>query len=114
MAQKLGQKGCLHADLEIAQGQALAFEIEHIDDEGHPIDHSGDRAWCRLQRTGHADAVWDSYIDMDDAADGIVRVSVPGSVTAAMDAGEWVWDMFVEDVRLAYGKAQVVDTYAKD
>lgn len=113
-AQVLGQRGCLNADLEIAQAQTLAFEITHEDLEGHPIDHSGESAWCRMQRKNCEDIVLDSCVDMADADQGKIAVRIPGSTTATIKAGSWVWDLFVGDVRLAYGNATVYDSYAKD
>ena len=115
MAQQLGRKGCLNADLVISQAQGLSFEIVHVDDEsGDPIDHTGEQAWCRMQRAKHEDVVLDAYVSMADAAEGVVHVDIPGSVTAGIATGDWVWDLFVGETRLAYGKARVYDTYAKD
>jgi len=114
MTQTLGQKGCLNANLELAQSQALSFEIIHEDEQGNPIDHSGDTGHCRLQRKDHEDVILDSCIDLSDAVEGIVRVNIPGTLTSSIDTGTWVWDLFIGECRLVYGTATVFDTYAMD
>lgn len=106
----LGSKGCLNADLIIAQSQGFSITIEHFNENGLPIDHTGDVGYCRLRRDGSDDVVLDSYITC-----GVkVVFEVPGNVTKTIAAGEWDWDMFVNDVRLLYGKANVYDTISRD
>jgi|GEM_PF-6529942 hypothetical protein len=107
----LGQRGCLNADLELAQSQAFAAEIIHQDPDGHVIDHSGDQCYCRLQREGFPDVVLDACVT---ATPEKVTIAVPGSTTAEIAAGSYKWDLFAGDVRLLYGKAKVYDTYARD
>ena len=107
----LGQKGCLNADLVIAQAQSVQVTVVHEDGEGHVSDHSSDTGYCRLQRAGYDDVVLDEYVACTDEA---VTLTIPGSVTAEIEPGTWVWDIFVGEIRLVYGKARVYDTYARD
>lgn len=109
----LGQKGCLNADLIIAQSQGVTVTIFHEAEDGTIIDHSEDTGYCRLQCHGLTDVVLDEYVDCDNTDKSIV-LSIPANVTAGIAAGEWNWDLFVDDVRLVYGKCNVYDTYAKD
>jgi len=106
----LGQRGCLNADLILAQSQAFAAEITHEDPDGHVIDHTGEACYCHLQREGSPDVVLDRYIDAGEK----ITIAIPGSVTAEIAAGTYKWDLFVGDVRLVYGKAKVYDTYSRD
>lgn len=107
---KLGQKGCLNADLIIAQSQGLSVTIEHFNENGIAIDHTGDTGYCRLRRDGSDDVVLDSYI----TCGAKVVLSIPSSVTVDIEAGEWDYDLFVDDVRLLYGNASVYDTISRD
>ena len=107
----LGQRGCLNADLELAQSQAFAAEIVHQDPDGHVIDHSEDECFCRLQREGFDDVVLDRYVS---ASPDKVTIAIPGRITATIAAGSYKWDLFVGEVRLLYGKAKVYDTYSRD
>ncbi len=106
----LGQKGCLNADLILAQSQAFAAVITHEDPDGEIIDHTGDTGYCRLQREGYDDVVLDGCVTTGES----VVLSIPGDTTEEIAVGTWKWDLFVGDVRLVYGKARVYDTYARD
>lgn len=106
----IGRKGCLNADLVLAQSQAFSVTVTHEDESGNTIDHTGEQGYCRLQRNGYDDVVLDQYV----AVGATVVLSLPGSVTAGIAEGKWNWDLFVGDTRLLYGKAEVFDTYARD
>lgn len=106
----LGQKGCLNADLIIAQSQGVTVTITHESESGTAIDHTGDTGYCRLQRVGSTDVVLDEYVTCGST----VVLSIPANVTAGIGLGTWDWDLFVDDVRLVYGQCKVYDTYAKD
>ena len=106
----LGQKGCLNADLIIAQSQGVTITITHESEDGTAIDHTGDDGYCRLQCAGLSDVVLDEYVTCGET----VVLSIPANVTEGIAVGEWDWDLFVDDIRLVYGKCRVYDTYAKD
>lgn len=84
--------------------------IDHYNENGTPIDHTGDDGYCRLRREGSDDVVLDSYI----TCGAQVVLVIPGSVTVGIATGEWNYDLFVDDVRLLYGKANVYDTISRD
>lgn len=106
----LGSKGCLNADLVIAQSQSFVVTIEHYSENGVAINHTGDTGYCRFRREGSNDFVLDSYITCGSN----VVLSIPSSVTATIGVGEWDYDLFADDVRLLYGKANIYDTISRD
>ena len=106
----IGQKGCLNADLVLAQSQSFGVTVTHENKDGTAIDHTGESGYCRLQRKGKDDVVLDEYVTVGET----VEIAIPGSVTAQIETGSWNWDLFVGDTRLLYGKCEVFDTYARD
>lgn len=116
MAIAIGNKGLAEVNLVIPQGATFAFAIVHKDAAGEVIDHSG--STIRMAFQNRRSTV--TY-DMSEHCTGgeQVTVSIPPEITAALPKGTLVWDIFAEtadgtSVRLAYGSASIVDTYALD
>lgn len=113
----IGGKGLEEVNLTIPQGTSLTFTVIHKDDQGQVIDHSGSTAAMALQTKDKK-----STHDMDaccTCAESGIYVSLPASATDALPLGKYNWDLIVTQsngavVRLCYGIAQVVDTYALD
>lgn len=117
MAIAIGKKGLAEINLVIPQGATFAFAIVHKDAAGEVIDHS--ESTIRMAFQNRKSAV--TY-DMSEHCTGgaeSVTVNIPPSETAALPKGTLAWDIFAEtadgtSVRLAYGSASIVDTYALD
>ena len=113
---EIGSKGLAEVNLTIPQSTSLTFTIVHKDSEGHVIDHSNDTANMAFQSGDK-----ERFVDLDDCvemgADNIT-VSIPASVSDGLPLGKLNWDLIVtmasEQLRLAYGKVNIVDTYALD
>lgn len=116
MATKLGSSGLLEADLIIPQGTTFACAIEHMDAEGHEIDHAGCTAYMRIIDKLKTTHDLGDYIAFDG---GDVLIELPPDVTTSLALGNGRYDVMIEGatgevVRLLYGAVSVVDTYAMD
>lgn len=116
MAIEVGKKGLAEVNLIIPQGSSFAFTIVHKDADGNIIDHSESLVKMAFQnRAGTS-----TYDVSEHCAGGgeCIAVSLPMSVTTMLPRGDLLWDIFAQDggtsVRLAYGYARIVDTYALD
>ena len=117
MAIEIGRKGYAEANLVIPQGASLAFAVVHKDASGDVVDHSESTIRMALQSKDGKDT-YDMSEHCSGSSNGIT-VDVPPSVTAELPKGKLVWDLFAEmesgaSLRLVYGNASVVDTYALD
>ena len=111
----IGAKGLAEVNLTIPQGTSLHFEVIHTDEEGAVIDHSASTVKMALQGGGGS---YDLSEWCTGGHDSIV-VDVPGEATKALPIGKQAWDMIVltsggGSIRMCYGSAKVVDTYALD
>lgn len=116
MATKLGSSGLLEADLIIPQGTTFACAIEHMDSEGHGIDHTGCTAYMRIIDKTKEEHDVGEYITFDGDE---VLLELPPEVTNGIAIGSGRYDIMIEGptgevVRLLYGSVNVVDTYAMD
>ena len=113
----IGSKGLQEVNLTIPQATSLTFTVVHKDDQGQTIDHSGSTAAMAIQTKDKQ-----TTYDMDaycTCAESGIYVSLPSTATGALPLGKYNWDLIVTQsngsvVRLCYGIAQVVDTYALD
>lgn len=113
----IGEKGLALANLTIPQKCSLSFEVKHTDEAGNPVDHTASELHMALQRKDGS-----LSIDLDSCCTGTatgVSVFVPATVTANMPLGKMLWDLIAEmqdgnTIRLVYGDAAIVDTYALD
>lgn len=111
----IGSKGLLNADLIIPQSTSLNFQVVHKDESGNVIDHSSCVCNMALQAK-------DKTIDLSQCCTPgaqNIAVVIPASVSSGIELGAYSWDMIVtttsgDVIRLIYGKANVVDTYALD
>lgn len=111
----IGSKGLLNADLIIPQSTSLNFHVVHKDESGNVIDHSASVCKMALQRKGQT---YDLSECCTPGAQNIT-VTIPASVSSGIKLGAYAWDMIVtttsgDVIRLIYGNASVVDTYALD
>lgn len=117
MAIEIGKKGLAEVNLVIPQGASLAFAVIHKDAAGEVVDHTTSDIRMALQSKDGKDTYdMSEYCTGDDES---ITVDVPPHVTAELPKGKLVWDMFAEmasgaSIRLAFGSASVVDTYALD
>lgn len=117
MATEIGSKGLAEVNLVIPQDTSLTFDVVHKDDSGNVIDHSGSTIHMALQsKDKRTTWVMDSCCA---ATSERIRVSIPATMTESLPLGKMNWDMIVttqlgEQVRVCYGIATVVDTYALD
>ena len=113
----IGRKGLAEANLIMPQSASFAFAVVHKDAAGHVVDHSTSTIRMALQsKDGTRTYDMSEYCTGDDES---ITVSIPPEATAAVPKGKMVWDMFAEmesgaSLRLVYGNASVVDTYALD
>jgi hypothetical protein len=113
----LGSEGLKNANLIIPQGSTMAFSVIHKNSSGEVIDHTTSEIKMALQSKNGA-----STYDMSRycvGSDACISVFIPSSVTIDLPKGKLLWDMFAETeggeaIRLAYGVANIVDTYALD
>lgn len=114
---EIGSKGLANADLVIPQETTLVFRVIHKDDEGNVIDHSGSTCHMAFQ-TKNRQTTYDLSACCKPGAEGI-DVEIAPSYTEGMPTGKLQWDLIVttaaaENIRMLYGTAQIVDTYALD
>jgi hypothetical protein len=78
------------------RGDTVRLSVELTDAGGSPVDGS---AWTWLaQVRDSADAVVaDWVVDTTDAAIGVLQLSLPDDVTAAMPVADFAWDLQAED-----------------
>ena len=115
MAIEIGSKGLAEVNLILPQNTSLTFDIVHKTETGEVIDHSQSTARMAFQGA-KTTYVLDSCCDCTTER---VRVTIPASMTENMPLGKMAWDLIVttvigEQVRLCYGKVNIVDTYAFD
>ena len=114
----IGSKGLVEVNLILPQATSLTFDVIHKDDEGTVIDHSESTAHMAMQTrdssrtTYHLDSCCTCTAEF-------IRVAIPASITETMPIGKMSWDMIVtttygDQIRLCYGIASVVDTFALD
>lgn len=117
MHMEIGSRGLAEVNLTIPQATSLTFDVVHKDEEGNVIDHSASTVAMALQTKDKA-----TTYDLDSCCTGMVdkiRVAIPATTSEALPLGKLNWDMIAttalgEQIRLCYGIAQVVDTYALD
>lgn len=112
----LGTKGLVNADLIFVQNASFSCIFFHQDDQGAPIDHEGWGAWCRLSG-GSFELNLNDSISFGD--EGAIHFLVTDEQTASIPLGTYDWDLIVEDLtgyatRIAYGRARVYDSWARD
>lgn len=114
---EIGSKGLAEVNLTIPQSTSLIFDVIHKGQDGQVIDHSDSTARMAFQTRDKATTyVLDSCCT---CAESRIRVTIPASTTEDLPLGRLNWDMIVttalgEQVRLCYGLANIVDTYALD
>lgn len=114
---KIGEKGLAEVNLVIPQKCSFAFTIEHEDSNGNPISHVNSVIHMVIRRKHYA-TTFDFSNRCTGTATGI-SVELSPEDTAKLPLGNLVWDLIAEmqvgqTIRLAYGNANVVDTYALD
>ena len=116
MAIEIGSKGLTEINIVIPQGTTLDFSVDHKDADGRAVDHTESTVKMAFQTKGG------ETTDLSEYCTGTykgVEVSLPAEVTLGLPLGKLVWDMIVTteggaSLRLAYGRVEVVDTYALD
>ena len=112
----IGSKVLAEVNLILPQSTSLTFDVIHKDDGGVIVDHSASTARMALQAkdrtTYHLDSCCTCTADY-------IRVTIPASLTQTIPLGKMSWDMIVtttygDQLRLCYGSANIVDTYALD
>ena len=112
---EIGKRGLQEANLIIDQGCSESFTVIHKDDSGNVIDHSNSTGYIALQK-GKNTYKFPNAVTC--GASNIV-VSLSGTDTKAIKPDEYLWDLIVvmqsgQSIRLLYGDAYVIDTYALD
>ena len=114
---EVGSKGLAEVNLTIPQGCSLDFEVKHTDDEGHPVDHTSSIIKMAFQSKDGG-----TTIDLSSCCTGTatgITVIIPASESERMALGKMLWDLIAETtagdtIRIAYGSATIIDTYALD
>lgn len=112
---EIGQRG-LEADWIINQKCSQAFTVVHKDANGNVINHS--RSHGHIALSAGPDRVLKRFDNAVTCTASNIVVSLTPEDTD-IKAGEWPWDLIIdtasgESIRLVYGTAYVIDTYAKD
>lgn len=114
---EIGGKGLAEVNLTIPQGTSLTLNVYHTDSNGNPIDHTGSTFAMAFQTKDRK-----TTIDLSSCVTGTSTkcvAAIRGSMTATLDITTYNWDLIAtmstgDVVRLAYGKATIVDTQALD
>lgn len=114
---EIGGKGLAEVNLTIPQATSLTFDVVHKDEQGNVVDHSASTLHMAIQTKDGSETY-----QLDGCASATaerIRVSIPANSTEALPLGKMVWDLIAETtagetLRLCYGAATVVDTYALD
>ena len=112
---EIGNEGLKKARLIINQGCSLNFSVVHKDANNAVVDHSGSHGYIALQR-GKSTYKFANAVTC--GAENIT-VNITPSETRSIPPNDYNWDFIVEmqgdeTVRLIYGEASVIDTYALD
>lgn len=121
---EIGSKGLQEVNLTIPQSTSLTFDVVHKSNDGDVIDHSQSTAHMAFQETRFTGSSTPLRVNhnLDEccacSSEG-VRVTIPATVTEQLPLGKMPWDLIVvtvlgEQVRLCYGKVNILDTYALD
>jgi len=100
-------------DIIIEQGGKFDRIIQIKDNDGNAVDITGNTfAGDIRKRYGSATRAEDFNISITEAVNGKISVSISSDSTAAMEAGEYVYDIhwtpsFTNTVRLLEGIAEV-------
>lgn len=117
----IGSEGLEHVNLVIPQETSLTFNIVHKTETGEIIDHSESVLHMAFQykdkETRKKVTVDLDYCCVGSAED--ILVTIPPEATADLPLMDMNWDLIIttvlgEQVRLCYGTAKIVDTYALD
>lgn len=117
---EIGSKGLQEVNLTIPQSTSLIFDVVHKTDTGEIIDHSGSTAHMAFQETRSSGIKVQHNLDSCcTCSSEKILISIPASVTENLPLGKMMWDLIIttvlgEQVRLCYGKVNIVDTYALD
>lgn len=121
MAITIGSKGLEEVNLVIPQGTSLSFEIDHVDEEDQPIDHTS--SVCKMAfQTKDKGTMYDLSEYCSPTATGFL-VSIPKEVTIGIPETtskfKLFWDLIVytnsyDSTRVCYGDVTIIDTYALD
>ena len=113
----IGSDGLAEVNLTIPQVTSLTFDVVHKDEDGNVINHTNSVARMAIQTKDRKQ----TYVLDDCCVCGpeYIRVSIPPEESEKLPLGKMNWDMIVEmvggeNVRLCYGVARIVDTYAED
>lgn len=114
---EIGSKGLAEVKLIIPQETSLAFSVVYQDNEGNVIDVSESSVYMAFQ-TRDRRTTYDMTTFCNPTSESI-DVVIPPSATENMLLGKMNWDLIIETqmgdvVRLCYGIAEIVDTYALD
>lgn len=112
---EIGSNGLAEVNLTIPQSTSLVFDVVHKDSEGNVVDHSNSTARMAIQ-TKKANYVLDECCTCSSQG---IHVSITPEISEGLPVGKSPWDMIVEmlggeNVRMCYGTARIVDTYAED
>lgn len=104
------------AKLIINQGCSRSFTVLHKDSQGNIIDHANSQGFLALHNDYNNRNI--KLNSVECTAVNII-VSILPEQTEQLQPGEWSWDLIVEmqggeKIRLLYGEAVVIDTYALD
>lgn len=84
-------------DLTIARGTDLLVEIACKDSEADPVDLTGWTATAHARRNPDKALAFDLGAVLHDDSAGLVRLTMDKAVTAALTAGDFYWDLILED-----------------
>ena len=113
----IGSAGLEKGNLILNQGCSLDFTIEHRNELGNLINHSGSTAKFLIQDSRKR-VVADLSTAVSPGSSSIV-VNIPASATAAIPVGMYNYDIIItmssgDVIRMLYGQAIVNDTISMD
>ena len=114
---EVGSKGLAEVNITIPQGCSLDFEIVHKNEQGQAVDHTGSTLHMAFESKDGA-----TLIDLSSCCTGTstgITVVIPASESESMALGKMLWDLIADTtsgdtIRICYGTATIVDTYALD
>lgn len=112
---EIGNDGLLEANLILNQNCSRSFTVIHKDENGDVIDHSQSSGHLAIQKGKTTYSLDDTVV----CGSSEIVVSISPDDIRDIKPGEYLWDFIVEmhngeNIRLIYGEAYMIDTYALD
>jgi len=110
----------IYTNLTIDQGTDYLTNITVEDATGGDADLTGYTAAGQIRRTYSSSTYWDFICTITHPTSGIIEIKLPNSVTNAMKAGRYVYDIEIKQTstgeigRVIEGQVQITAGVTRD